>query len=477
MAWGGGITHIAETTLKGRQVRFGIKDADRTTHLSLIGSRGPGRSGFLASMALGDIARGAGTVVIDAAGNVTSLLLERLSPEERQRLVYLDPSDGEYPFSWNPLADFRIIPEERALPLLTDALLAVYRMPESALVDFAAKRMLKDEKATALLLYELVADERARNAVLPAGTPERAEFDRMLSEDPESVERITQNGRYLAKDTLMRNILGQTESKFSLRSLADGAIVVLDLSRIRMFPTRIAPLSRMLLYTARALSAETGTPACVYLYESLRTLAEADLDILLPERILSFAIGDSLFHDEDKELREKVLMQSGAVLVFSGVLPDAAAAEKIFYPYAGAEDFEKLEAGELAVILTIDGVRSRPFFARQLPLPERKSVSYHDIQVDARRRFGTPRSTVDRAFEKRFAPPPSANPADPKAFSSTFRSIFAKNAAGAAPGGAAAPKPANPAPAAPVPKADASSEPREVSEDELKKMLYVTPPQ
>ena len=478
MDWGSGITYIAKTAFKGKETNFGLKDRDRLEHVSVIGKGGSGRAALLAAMALQDVERGLGTIVIDASGKLTELLLERLGPDQRERLIYLDPSDAEYPFSWNPMDDVRTLPSDMALPLLSDLITALYRVPASPFSDIAAAEMLKDAGATMLFLFELASNTDVREQKLPKGSESRAAYDAAAAKHPDVLEAILANGRYIARDTLMRNLLGQRTSKFTLGKLHDGAVFVVDLSRIKMFPTRLTPMVRLFYHLARMHSALLPAPPSLYLNDCIRCFSDRDIEWFFAERRVMGTMTDAVHIEEDRDFREKTLTRSGTVLSFVPSPADSAVVEKVFFPYVGLEDFNRLDAGEVAVLLTIDSVRSRPFFAHALPLRTREKVSYHDIQVASRARYTSDRHSVDRMFMKKIAPPPSGGAGDPAAFSSAFRSIFAKNA-----GGAPAAAPSMPPISKPVQaktpveagKADAGKPPAEVSEAELKQMLYVEP--
>lgn len=480
MNWGDGITALGETTLKGRPVTFGIKDSDRLDDIALLGKSGQ-RMPYLVSLALQDVQRAVGVLLIDVTGEAAETFVERLDGEARKRLVYLDPSDAEYPFSWNPLEEYRTL-GGRAPEELARLLASLYRAPASPLLSWIAAWMLNAKDATLLSPYELIAEPPMRDAYVPKSTSERTEFEELLAKETETADAVRENGRYLAKDTLVRNLLGQTASKFGMNELSEGGIIVLNLSRIRMFPTRIGPLSRLFSYAARA---EASGPSAVYLNECLRTFSEEDIEYLLGERTLAVTFSESLLPPTDP-VRKKALARAASVVSFSPAPADAALVESLFFPYVSASDLDKLESREMATMLAIDSVRSRPFFGKAVPLPPRQNISYQDVQVASREAFATPRHSIDAAFRKKYAPPAAAKPADQGSFSNAFRSIFSKNAAGAAtpagappaaqaPRAAPAPQPA-PVKKPPEPSADVNKEPAEISEEELKKMLYVTPP-
>ncbi len=409
MDWGGGITYLAETRLKGKTVRFGIKDADRLSTVCLVGRAGSGRAHFLANMALQDIARGAGILVLDGGGNLTQTLLERLPESARERLIVLDPSDGEHPFSWNPLDDFHSLSSETAPALLSETLASIYQIQNGPVLAFAASAMLSRKGATLLFLYEAVTDAKARDRFFPAKSPAREEFESLLAASPDSSSAITENGRYLAKDALMRNLIGQRASKFTLGALKEGlpaaqgsmaqagSIVVVDFSRIRMFPTRATPLVRLFLSVARA-HASKQAPVPLYVHDCLRYLSQEDLDRALLDRGIALTVSDTAHGEEDGAMRTTLLHRAGSVAAFAPHEADMPFVERVFYPYVAPEELEKLEEGQMSVVLAIDSVRSRPFFANALPPAERTGVSYQDLSLASRNTYTTSRLAVDKLF-------------------------------------------------------------------------------
>ena len=146
MDWGPRITYLASTAFKERVVPFGIKDEDRQRHVCVIGKVGSGRGSLLSRMALQDIERGLGTVIIDAAGNLASTIMERLNKDELERLVHIDASDAEYPFSWNIPNDFRHTP--KGGDLFADALASLYGVARTPLIDFLAEWTLRKPHRT-----------------------------------------------------------------------------------------------------------------------------------------------------------------------------------------------------------------------------------------------------------------------------------------------------------------------------------------
>jgi hypothetical protein len=508
MDWGNGVTYFGKTAFKEGVVPFGIKDEDRLGHLSVIGKLGSGRAALITNMALQDTERGMSVVVLDASGNLAPMIAERLGEAARERLVLLDPSDGEHPFSWNPIDEFLQL-RERTVPVLSEAFASVYNIQPSSITESIAQAAVGHRDATILMLYNAVTDMKVRDELFRAGMPERARFDRALEAEKAAISLIIEHGRYLAKDTLMRNLLGQVESKFSLAQGNAGALVIVDLSRIRMFPTRIAPLVRIFTHAARA-RAVLGERVALYLYDSVKHLPPGDVELIFPEKSLAFTIASIPSSEEEKEGREQAFGRCASVVTFALNPPDFSLAEKTFYPYVSPEDLSKLKESETCVTLSIDSVRARPFFAIALPLRARSSgVSLQDLKTLSQSKYTITRIKADQLFR----PKPdkdgknSGKDGDPGSFSDAFRSIFTKRA-GAAPVPASGPAPLpTPAPNAPkepevkkqpvspapaqkeqpqnkpqekkitpfADKGNGSVKQSEIPEEDLRRMVYVDP--
>lgn len=479
MDWGSRITYLASTAYKDRTTPFGIKDKDRMQHLCVMGRVGSGRAQLLARMALQDIERGIGILAIDVAGNLTPLIMERLSEDAQRRVIHLDPSDAEYPFSWNIVDDFKgsAVGRERFLEVLA----SIYRTKRNDLTDFIGKHILNSPTGTVLDLFTIVTDETVRGEMYKPESEEAEELATLLEENQDTVAAIAEHGRYLAKDTMVRNLIGQLEGKFSLSALADGAIIILDVSRIRIFPTRITPIVRLFTYAARAAATHHDRPVALFLHDCLRYFTESDAEHVFNDRTIALTLSDTIYHEGDTPLREKSLARCGSVITFQPHPLDVSLVEHSLYPYVTPEELSTLEDGEACVALTIDAVRTQPFFARALELPERANISLQDMFVESRQKYTTTRLKVDESFRKRALkelPPPDAPSGGGSSFSDAFRSIFAnatkpREELGGTPNVPSTP----PAPTPPMPRTpdEESQGKSDVSEDDLRNMLYVGP--
>src|SRR6202000_827222 len=95
------VSYFARTNHRNSNVRFGIKQADRLSHIYIIGKTGVGKSTLIETLAKQDLGAGRGFALIDPHGD----LVERLASVARgdARIAYLNAPDSACPFGYNPL--------------------------------------------------------------------------------------------------------------------------------------------------------------------------------------------------------------------------------------------------------------------------------------------------------------------------------------------------------------------------------------
>ena len=99
------VTYFAETDSRGERRPFGIKSADRSKHVYVIGKTGMGKSTLLENMAIQDIQNGHGIAFVDPHGVTAEKILEYVPKERLKDVLYFAPFDMEYPVSFNIMED------------------------------------------------------------------------------------------------------------------------------------------------------------------------------------------------------------------------------------------------------------------------------------------------------------------------------------------------------------------------------------
>src|SRR3989344_2122020 len=91
--------------LEEKRFIFGIKRTDRRRHLYIIGKSGVGKSKLMELLIRQDIAYGYGVCLIDPHGDVIESVLDFVPEERIEDICIINPSDTDYPVSFNPLAN------------------------------------------------------------------------------------------------------------------------------------------------------------------------------------------------------------------------------------------------------------------------------------------------------------------------------------------------------------------------------------
>jgi DNA helicase HerA-like ATPase len=103
----GSTSYFARTTFRHKHTLFGIKQADRLSHVYVIGKTGVGKSTLLETLALQDLSAGRGFALIDPHGDLVERVYAAIPEEQRERVRYLNAPDPHQPFGYNPLRRVR----------------------------------------------------------------------------------------------------------------------------------------------------------------------------------------------------------------------------------------------------------------------------------------------------------------------------------------------------------------------------------
>jgi len=109
----GRVTVFASTDFRNEGRVFGIRQADRRSHLYALGKTGTGKSSLLETLIRQDIAAGEGAALFDPHGDLVERVAAGVPPERAADLIYLDVPNQTRAFGFNPLE--RVSPDRRSL--------------------------------------------------------------------------------------------------------------------------------------------------------------------------------------------------------------------------------------------------------------------------------------------------------------------------------------------------------------------------
>ncbi len=95
------VSYFAATSGRPPHKRFGIKQADRLSHVHVIGKTGTGKTSLLETLIRQDIDAGRGCALIDPHGDLALRVLVYARARQPD-VIYLDAADPNAPYGYNP---------------------------------------------------------------------------------------------------------------------------------------------------------------------------------------------------------------------------------------------------------------------------------------------------------------------------------------------------------------------------------------
>lgn len=389
------ICFLGHTNYRDQTIPFGIKRFDRRRHLYVLGKSGVGKSCLLQLLIRNDIENGFGCAVLDPHGDLIDDIL-RFIPKHRARdVVIFDPSDSQFPPSFNPMVPIRSELKTRVTLTFLDvfrrvfandwndrmdhvlryAILGLVNLPGSSLVSL--RRMLTDDQ----FRFEVVRrteDESVKRFWLRDFAQQRKAYE----EGPIS-QLIGRLDEVLSTD-MIRNILGQSENKFNFRDLMDNRkIVLLKISKGTLGNLNAELLGSLLIWKiyeaamSRAdVSVDQRQDFYFYIDEFQNFASESFGEILSESRKyrLCLTVANQFLGQLPGPIRRTVFGNIANFLSFRVGADDAAAISQEFKPRVGDEDLLNLAIRDFFIRMSIQGQVQETFSARSLdleyPLPE-----------------------------------------------------------------------------------------------------------
>lgn len=412
------ITIFAETNFRNQHVKFGIKNDDRRRHMYFIGKTGMGKSTVLENMIIQDIQTGRGVCVVDPHGDLVEKVVDFIPPSRINDVIYFNPADLDFPIAFNVLESVNV--EQRHL--VVSGLIGVFKKiwadswgPRLEYVlHHAISALLEYPGSTLLGIMRILTDKNFRKKVIDKITDpvvksfwvdEYSKYpDRFQAEAIAPIQNKV--GRFLSS-SLIRNILGQVKSSFTMREIMDQKkILLLNLAKGRVGEDNSALLGAMMITKIQlAAMSRVDTPEnerqdfYLYVDEFQNFATESFANILSEARKyrLNLIIAHQYIEQVDEVVQAAVFGNVGTIVVFRIGAADADFLENEFFPTFTPEDLVNLSKFEIYLKLMIDGVTSEAFSARTLPpvaVGEGTSVRDKVIKV-TRERYAKPREVIE----------------------------------------------------------------------------------
>jgi energy-coupling factor transporter ATP-binding protein EcfA2 len=381
------ISYLARTNHRNENAPFGIKQADRLSHVYVIGKTGVGKSTLLESLARQDLAAGRGFALIDPHGDLVEALARDAAVRGYERVSYLNAPDGAQPFGYNPLRRVR----DDKIPLAVSGFIETLRKlwPDAWGVRMehvlrnSLYALLEQNNATLPDILRLYANENFRKGISRTIRNQTVrhfwlhEFENYhFRQKADAVAPIQNKLGALLSDPVLHRILVAPEIDLKFRSMMDkGETLLLNVSKGRLGADSSLMLGALVLSTLSlaALSradSDQRRPYFIYVdeFQSFTTLMLANM---LPE-LRKYGVGMTLanqhLHQLEPDIRSAVLGNAGTLVSFRVGAEDAPYLAREFQPKFEVQDLLNLPNRNTYLKLMIDGTPSRPFSAQTLPL-------------------------------------------------------------------------------------------------------------
>jgi hypothetical protein len=378
------VSHFGRINFRNKGTLFGIKQADRLSHMYVIGKTGTGKSTLLETLASQDISGGRGMMLIDPHGDLAERVIQAAPAHRREDVIYFNVPDPNQPFGYNPLKHVRedkislaasglmeafkkMWPDAwgvRMEHVLRNALLTLLEQPEATLGDIL--RLLDDKSFRSRAVARL-RNEQVRQFWI-------TEYDhyppRMKAEAIAPIQNKV--GAFLADPTLRRILTSPAKPLHLRRIMDEGKILIVNLARGQVGEDTASLLGALLITTvalaafSRAEVHETERrPFFVYLdeFQSFTTRSLATMTAELRKYGIGVVASHQYLTQVEPPVIDAVLGNAGTIIAFRLGPPDAKVLSGLFDPKFQATDLVNLPNHEIYLRLMIDGAPSQPFSA------------------------------------------------------------------------------------------------------------------
>lgn len=366
----------------GSKRRIGIAQADRLSHMYIIGKTGVGKSTLLEILLRQDIVAGRGFALIDPHGDLAERVWAWTPHALRDRITYLNAPDPTQPFGYNPLR--RVRPER--IPLAAAGLLETFRkqwpnawgVRMEHVLRNALYALLERDDATLPDILRLFSDKKFRKSVArKIENPVVKEFWTIEFENyparlrAEAVAPIQNKlGALLVDPTLFR-ILAAPAAEVRLRALMDdGRGLIVNLSKGELGEDACLILGGLIVTTlglatfSRAnLAPDKRRPFFVYAdeFQSFTTLSIVNMMSELRKYGAGLILAHQHLNQLDQALRSAIFGNAGNLIAFRVGAEDAPFVAQELQPTFGVSDLLNLANRSGYMKLMIGTSPSHPF--------------------------------------------------------------------------------------------------------------------
>lgn len=411
------VSFFATTNYRNEYKKFGVKRIDRRRHMYVVGKTGSGKSRLLELLLISDIQSGQGCCLLDPHGDLAQELLMFIPKERIKDVVYVDPSDRNFPIGFNPLEpveDYEVRQHLSTffISIFKKLFAATWNQRMEHMIRFITLALLETPDSNVLGIPRILQDTAFRQRVVMQikdpvvknfWTTEFAGWNQQYS--GEAIVPIINKVGQFAANPIVRNMIGQRKNALNFEDFMNsGKIVLLNISKGKLGEENANLLGSMFITKiqqaalARARVPEDERRDFYFYVDEFQNFATDAFSSILSEARkyhLDLTIAHQYIAQLPDEVKATAFGNVGTIIAFPIGGDDAAYLAKEFSPTFTADDMINLNLREMYIKMSVDGRITAPFSARTIDVPKPLADYSLEILDHSRIKYGRNRVEVE----------------------------------------------------------------------------------
>lgn len=416
------VSFIGETNYRNERFKFGLKRIDRRRHVYVVGKTGSGKSRLLELLLLSDIQSDHGCCLLDPHGDLADELLMFVPKERIKDVVYVNPTDRDFPIGFNPLEPVK---DYETRQHLSTFFIAIFKKLFAGswnprmehLIRYITLALLETPDSNVLGIPRILSDTAYRQRVIMQiqdpvvkgfWTNEFSVSNEQMSREA-IVPILNKVGQFVA-NPIVRNMVGQKQNNLNFSSfMKDGKIVIINVSKGKLGEENAALLGAMFITKiqqaalARANIPEDKRRDFYFYVDEFQNFATDAFSSILSEARkyrLNLTIAHQYIAQLPEDVKATALGNVGTIIVFAVGGDDAAYLAKEFAPVFLPDDLINLNTREMYIKMSIDGKITPSFSAQTITVPRPTFDYSEEILSHSRLTYGKNRVAVENEIRR-----------------------------------------------------------------------------